>query len=117
VLDPSKLKLIQMRSYPFLKNMYADSYFPKRLVDQAKAILVALCFEIEERSPNELDELYTLTHAATNKLNDLQAAFDEAESEIETAAAETIALDFEAIAKAYGFPDADIEELVGTRDF
>ena len=115
--EQSKLKLVKMQTYPFLKDMYGDSYFPKRVVDQGKAILVALCFEIEKRAPNDLDELYALTHAATDKFNELQDAFDEAGSELETAAREAICLDFDAIAKAYGFGDADVEELTGTRDF
>ncbi|MBS2026378.1 MAG: hypothetical protein JST54_00620 [Deltaproteobacteria bacterium] len=36
-------------------------------------------------------ELYALTYAATNQFNDSQEAFDQAESEIETAAREAIA--------------------------
>jgi hypothetical protein len=38
-------------------------------------------------------------------------------SEIETAAREAIAHDFDVIAGAYGFADADIEELIATRDW
>lgn len=115
--DQSKLKLIEMRTYPFLADMYADSYFPKRLVDRGKEILVALCFEIEKQSPSDLDALYALTHAATERFNELQEAFFEAESELETAAREAICVDFGAIAKAYGFADADLEELTAPRDF
>ncbi|MPN01681.1 hypothetical protein SDC9_148892 [bioreactor metagenome] len=36
---------------------------------------------------------------------------------METAARECIAADFEAIAKAYGFEDADVEELIALREW
>ncbi|OON70356.1 DUF5713 family protein [Hymenobacter sp. CRA2] len=111
-----KLANEAVRNYSFLKEMYEDSYFPNKLVDKGKAILVGLCFEIEQKQPKTLDELYELTHAATDKFNDLQDDFEEADSEIETAARECIAEDFEFVSKAYGF-EADREELVATRDW
>jgi len=46
----------------------------------------------------------------------LQEEFYENDSEIETAARECIAMDFEFIAKSYGF-EADSEELIATRDW
>lgn len=105
-----------VRNYSFLKEMYEDSYFPNKLVDKGKAILIGLCFKIEQQNPKTLDELYELTHAATDKFNDLQEDFEEADSEIETGARECIAEDFAFVAKAYGF-EADIEELIATRDW
>lgn len=96
--------------------MYDDYYFPNHLVDKGKSILVNLCFEIETKQPKTLQDLYTLTHLATEKFNDLQEEFYENDSEIETAARESIAEDFEFIANSYGF-DADIEELIATRDW
>lgn len=57
-----------------------------------------------------------MTHSATDKLNDLQDEFFENNSEIETGARECLGADFEFISKAYGF-DADIEELIATRDW
>lgn len=103
--------------YPFLQQMDEDSYFPHHLVDKGRAILVALCFKIEQRQPKELDDLYELTHAATDKFNDLQEEFFEADSEIETGARECIAEDFAFIAQAYGFAEADLEELIATREW
>ena len=38
-------------------------------------------------------------------------------SEIETAARDCIAVDFEFISKSYGFIEADVEELIATRDW
>ena len=58
--------------------------------------------------------LYALTHAATEEFNALAEEFEENDSELETAAREAIAEDFEWIAKAYGV-DADIEELIAPR--
>lgn len=63
------------------------------------------------------DELYALTHAATEEINDLEEAFAEEGSEIETGARESICNDFAVIAKAYGFVNADIEKLVATREW
>lgn len=97
--------------------MYGDSYFPTFLVDKCKVILLNLCGEIEATKPKELDAFYKLTHAATNQLNGLEDEFFENNSEIETAARECLAINFEFIAVAYGFNNADIEELIATRDW
>ena len=104
-------------SHSFLADMYQDSYFPKHLVDQLRDILLDLCQQIEAQKPRDLDALYVFTHAATEKINMLQEAFDEAESEIETAARESIGSDIYFIAQSYGFFDADQEELISPRDW
>ncbi len=90
--------------------------FPDFLVDKGKIILIELCAQIEEQAPKKLDDLYALTHRATELFNDLQEEFDENDSEIETVARECIGADFNFIATAYGF-QADIEELIATRDW
>ena len=104
-----------MTEYSFLKEMYNDPFFPNNLVDKGKQILIDLCYQIESEKPKNLEELYKLSHNATDKFNDLQEEFYENESEIETAARESIAMDFEFTSNAYGFK-ADIEELIATRD-
>ncbi len=106
-----------VKEYSFLKDLYEDEYFPDQLVDKGKAILIDLCFQIEETRPKNLDDLYQLTHSATDKFNDLQEEFEENDSEIETVARDCIGTDFEFIATAYGFEDADVEELIATRDW
>ncbi|WP_265736129.1 DUF5713 family protein [Acinetobacter sp. WCHA45] len=58
-----------------------------------------------------------MTHATTEQFNELQEEFWKKESEIETAAREAITHNFDVIAGAYGFTDADIEELITTRDW
>ncbi len=110
------IKNEKLKTYSFLADMYKDSYFPNFLVDKGKVILIELCILIEKEEPKTLPELYKLTHAATDKFNGLEEEFGENESEIETAARESIAGDFAFIAKAYGY-DADIEELIATRDW
>ena len=106
-----------MTSYDFLREMSLDSYFPANLVKKGQSILLNLCLQIEQDKPENLDQLYALTHAATDKFNDLSEEFEEQDSEIETAARECIGQDFEKIAQAYGFQDADTEELIATRDW
>lgn len=116
LVNQRDLKNEKMKDYAFVKGMYADSYFPKFLVDKVKTILVELCFDIEKTSPKNLDELYTLTHSATIRINKLQDEFFEHKSEIETGARESMGQDFDIIAKSYGFK-ADIEELIAPREW
>jgi hypothetical protein len=110
------IKNKKVRNYIFLKDMYADEYFPVFLVDKGKAILINLCVQIEKEHPKSLLELYNLTHVATIKFNDLENEFENSGSELETGARETIAGDFIYIAKAYGF-EADTEELIAPRNW
>ena len=112
-----ELKNERMKDYSFLDEMYRDDYFPRSCVDKGKEILRNLCFEIEQQSPQKLEDLYVLTHAATEEFNDLQEDFDAHDSEIETVARDCIGTDFLFIANAYGFEDADNEELISTRDW
>ncbi|OIJ63288.1 DUF5713 family protein [Streptomyces mangrovisoli] len=107
----------QVTAHRFLKALYADGYFPDAVVDRGRDVLLALCARIEAERPADLAALYRLTHAATEEFNDLQDAFLEAESDIETVAREEIAGDFRFIARAYGFPDADAEDLIAPRDW
>ena len=107
----------KVKNYSFLKEMYQDDYFPNNCVDMGKEILIDLCFQIENEHPKSLDELYSLTHSATEKFNDLEEVFDENDSEIETAARECIGADFLYIANSYGFTEADDEELIATREW
>ncbi|GAB2963382.1 DUF5713 family protein [Streptomyces pseudoechinosporeus] len=107
----------QVAGYTFLKQLYADTYFPDHVLDKGKAILLRLCERIEAEQPSDLTALYAFTHAATEEFNLLESEFEAAGSEIETVAREGIAEDFGFVASAYGFTDADIEELIATRDW
>ena len=107
----------QITGYGFLREMYDDPYFPDEVVDKGKAVLLRLCERIEAERPGDLAALYALTHAATEEFNALEEDFEEAGSEIETAAREQIAEDFGFIASAYGFTDAEVEDLIAPRDW
>jgi hypothetical protein len=107
----------QVRTRQFLRGMYSDGYFPDPVVDKGKAILLRLCERIEADRPVDLAALYALTSVATEEFNLLQDDFEAAESEIETVASDVIARDFRFIASAYGFTDADAEELIADRDW
>lgn len=106
----------KIKSYAFLEEMYRDSYFPNHLVDKGKEILISLCLEIEKDKPDSPKEVYKLTHAATEKFNDLAVEFENQGSEIETAARDNIGMDIEFILKSYGY-ELDIEEAIAPRDW
>ncbi|MFD5134928.1 DUF5713 family protein [Streptomyces sp. NPDC058378] len=107
----------QMAEYGFLRGLYRDTYFPDRVVDRGREVLVRLCERIEAEQPADLAALYVLTHAATEEFNALEGEFEAAGCEIETVAREVIAEDFWAGALAYGFADADVEELIAPREW
>ncbi|MFK4100440.1 DUF5713 family protein [Streptomyces sp. NPDC019531] len=100
-------------AHPFLDALYRDGWYPDRAVDRGKEILLRLCERIETDRPTDLAALYVLTQAATEEFNDLQ----DDDFDIETVAREEIAENFWFVANAYGFADADAEELIATRDW
>ncbi|MBT2446808.1 hypothetical protein J7F03_06905 [Streptomyces sp. ISL-43] len=107
----------QVADRAFLRQLYRDAYFPDHVLDKGCAILRALCARIEAERPADLAALYVLTGAATEEFNLLEAEFEEAGSGIETVAREEIAEDFWFVASAYGFTDADVEDLIAPRDW
>lgn len=107
----------QVAERAFLRALYADEYFPDHLLDKGRDILTRLCERVEAERPADLAGLYALTEVATEEFNRLQEEFWAAGSEIETMARDEIAGDFWFVASAYGFADADLEELVAERDW
>ncbi|MCY0923381.1 DUF5713 family protein [Streptomyces sp. H27-G5] len=107
----------KIAGHAFLRPLYADTYFPDHVLDRGKEILLRLCERIEAERPTDLTALYALTHAATEEFNELETEFEKEGSAIETVAREEIAEDFGFVASAYGFADADVEELIATRDW
>lgn len=107
----------RVAGHAFLRQLYSDTYFPDHVVDKGRAILLRLCERIEAERPTDLAALYVLTQAATEEFNLLEAEFEAVGSEIETVAREEIAEDFWFVASAYGFTDADVEEMIATRDW
>ncbi|MEU3555381.1 DUF5713 family protein [Streptomyces fragilis] len=106
----------QMATRVFLAGM-RDPYYPQPVVDKGRAILRRLCERVEAERPSDLAALYVLTHAATEEFNALEEEFEAAGSGIETVAREVIAEDFWFVASAYGFTDADVEELIAPREW
>lgn len=107
----------RLRDHVFVGVMVRDGYYPDGPVGQVQAVLVRLCERIEAERPADLDALYGLSHAATEEINEIQDAFWDAGSEIETVARDAIAEDMELIAHTYGFGDVDLEEMVAPRDW
>ncbi|MEU6214196.1 DUF5713 family protein [Streptomyces sp. NPDC047023] len=107
----------QVARHEFLLQMYDDAYFPDRVVDRGKAILLRLCERIEAERPSDLQSLYALTQAATEEFNLLDREFVAAGSGIETVAREWICDEFRFVVSAYGFTDADAGALTAGRDW
>jgi hypothetical protein len=103
--------------HAFLADMFADNYFPPKLVDKGRAIMMDLCAKIESRAPKGLTELYDLTHRATDSFNDLQDEFVARKSKFNAAAKDSIAADFAFVAETYGYFEADAEELIAPREW
>ncbi|MHA4820237.1 DUF5713 family protein [Streptomyces aculeolatus] len=101
----------QVAERALLRPLYEDDYFPDHLLDKGRAILLRLCERIETEQPADLAALYALTRGV------LEAEFEAAGSEFETVAREEIGEEFWFIATAYGFADADAEELIAARDW
>jgi tetratricopeptide (TPR) repeat protein len=103
----------------YLIEMYEDGYFPNRLVDKVRFLLEGVNAYIAasiadggrtwEEAQLKLDE-------AVLAINDLQDEFDEAGSEIETVARESISATAVAILRRYGI-EIDIETAVRERDW
>ena len=104
-----------IQAHSFLADMYADDFFPNGCVEQVKQVLLGLCESIEREQPTNLDALYQLANTATKKINDLQEAFVNNDSDLELAARESMSADFAHIATAYGFETADTEAMITPR--
>ena len=111
----AEIKTKEVKNYSFLEGMYEDDYFPNFLVDKGKLILLDLCLKIEKEEPQNLRELYQLTHSATMDFNKLDQQMYKNGGGTETMGREMIAADFSFIAKIYGFELANIEGLIAPR--
>jgi hypothetical protein len=107
----------KVRNREMLADMYRDAYFPKFLVDKIKLILLELCERIESEQPKDDESLLKLTHAATERINELEGEFEDNDSELETGAREAMGAEFEFIVRSYGYTDVDIEDVIAPRDW
>lgn len=107
----------KVKSYPLLKEMYDISYFPDVCVDKVRDVILAFCGEIEANRPADLPALYALADAYMEQVNQLQAFFWEHDSDIETAARDSICDAFLDVVEMYDFVDIEVERVIGARDF
>lgn len=102
-------------NYRILEDMYRDSYFPDFLVDKIKTLIqtVINCLEDGERNLETIqDKLDEMTLA----INDLQEEFEENDSEIETAARDSIGETIAYILQWFEI-DIDVEDAIAERDW
>jgi hypothetical protein len=87
-------------NFRFLREMYMDDYYPVDLVDRLRDTIKELVsfLEAEEHTTSQVqDEL----DRVTKKINDLQGAFEEEGSEIETMARDSIGVTISDILKFF----------------
>lgn len=104
-----------MKQINYLTSMYADSYYPKHLVDQIKAFIEQVV-EYLEQGPHAEEEIQAKLDQMTLAINDLQDEFYEQNSELETVARDSIAETVIEILQAYDL-QIDIEEALRERDW
>lgn len=103
------------KNYELLAAMYRDGYFPDFLVDKIKE-LVQNIISFLETEENELEIIQNKFDEMTLSINDLQAEFEENESELETVARESIAETIEYILQWFDI-GIDVEDALGDRDW
>lgn len=101
--------------HAYLPGMYQDSYFPGPLVDRVMQQLEMLVVFLEEH-PRSLAEVQDRCDAMTDAINELQDAFAEDGSELETGARDDIATTLAAILTTYGV-ELDLEDALRNRDW
>ena len=102
-------------SYLLLDEMYQDGYFPDFLVDQVKAEIQKV-IAVLETGETDVDSIQSKLDQMTMAINDLQEAFEENDSEIETVARDTIGETVAYILEWFDI-NIDIEDAIGARDW
>ena len=106
-----------LKNDDYVYDMRDDDYYPPHLVQKVVDELrkFAELLDAGERDPQKIQ---ACADEVTKNINTLEDEFDEADSEIETVARESIAETFYLILKEYGLEeDFDIEELIAERDW
>ncbi len=101
--------------FAYLKDMFSDDYYPKKLVERVKQCLQKIVAFIES-GRHTYEEIQQKLDEATEKINDLQEKFDKQESEIETMARESIADTISGILAFFNI-DIDVETALRERDW
>ncbi len=102
-------------NYQLLADMYQDGYFPDFLVDKVKD-LVQNVISYLETGEQDLEKIQKHFDEMTLAINDLQEEFEENDSEIETAARDSIGETVEYILKWFQI-DLDVEDAIQERDW
>ena len=101
-------------NYQMLAEMYQDDYYPDFLVDKISALLRKV-IALLENDETDLKVIQSALDEAVEGINDLQAEFDENDSEIETVARDTIGETVAYILEWFDI-NIDIEDAIGARD-
>lgn len=102
-------------NYELLAAMYRDGYFPDFLVDKIKE-LVQNIIAFLEKEEKDLEIIQNKFDEMTLAINDLQAEFEENDSELETVARDSIGETIEYILRWFDI-DIDVEDAIGERDW
>lgn len=102
-------------NYQLLADMYQDGYFPNFLVDKVKELLQNVITYLET-GEQDLEKIQKQFDEMTLAVNDLQEEFEENDSEIETAARDSIGETVEYILKWFQI-DLDVEDAIQERDW
>lgn len=101
--------------YILLEAMYNDGYFPNFLVDKVKELLQGI-IALLETGERDLERIQDSLDKMTQAINELQEEFEDNDSEIETAARDSIGETIEYILKWFEI-DIDAEEAIRERDW
>lgn len=101
--------------YILLEAMYNDGYFPNFLVDKVKELLQGI-IALLETGERDLERIQDSLDKMTQAINELQEEFEDNDSEIETAARDSIGETVEYILKWFEI-DIDAEEAIRERDW
>ena len=103
------------KNYKLLDAMYQDEYFPGFLVDKIKR-LIQNVIGFLETGERDLKLIQHKFDEMTLAINDLQDEFEDNDSELETAARESIGETVAYILEWFQI-DLDVEDAIGERDW
>ncbi|MBC1308825.1 hypothetical protein HB809_14030 [Listeria booriae] len=106
---------MQMHEKDYLADMYRDPYFPDFLVDKIKTLLKEVVVLLES-GESDLEVIQAAFDKATIGINELEEEFDDNDSEIETAARESIGETVDLILTHYKVA-IDCEEAIREREW
>lgn len=101
--------------YQLLEDMYKDGYFPDFLVDKIRD-LIENVITFLETGEQDLEKIQEKFDEMTLAINDLEEEFEENDSELETAARESIGATVAYILQWFGI-DIGVEDAIGEREW